>query len=237
MGFSLILSFLILALSMFWEANLLFIGIVGNIILIALNFVKQLRYLKIFGSQIEKVKSNVRANIRKLTKTKDISKSPRSKMALPKFKGAGKPRTRKTELGKAASEGPNNKVSTLQASKHPRIASTTDSNVLNSLKVPNMPNLDQEGTDKGLMQKFEKILRASNKVKQAQIAQYLGISEHELFALLISWSELLPFKIEDEYVVVEDMQQFTEILEQDFADWEEREHTKDGKVDNTNLKK
>jgi hypothetical protein len=58
--------------------------------------------------------------------------------------------------------------------------------------------------DSGLLLKFKRILNISQKVKKSDVAESLGISQSELFERLIGWGEIIPFKIQDEYIIVED---------------------------------
>ncbi len=105
----------------------------------------------------------------------------------------------------------------------------------NTMKNPQnnqtfIPNQNPIQKDKQLLEKFKKVLKVSNKIKQKQVAEFLEISEKELLKKLFEWGEILPFKIDDDLIVVEDMDDFVDQLDKQFEDWEDKEITKEGKI-------
>jgi hypothetical protein len=80
-----------------------------------------------------------------------------------------------------------------------------------------------------LLKKFQDILKISNRVKKAEVSQYLDIPEKDLFSHLVTWGKSIPFKIEGDEILVADIQAFTAALDHQFAEWEQKEHSKEGK--------
>ncbi|MFX1297777.1 MAG: toll/interleukin-1 receptor domain-containing protein, partial [Promethearchaeota archaeon] len=60
--------------------------------------------------------------------------------------------------------------------------------------------------DSVLIQKFKDIISISHRVKQSQVAKYIGITEEELFPKLIEWGKFLSFKIDDDIIIVNDIE-------------------------------
>jgi Leucine-rich repeat (LRR) protein len=81
-----------------------------------------------------------------------------------------------------------------------------------------------------LLKKFKKILEISQEVKKSEVAEYLGISEKELFAKMVDWG-MLGFKIKNDLIVVEDIEEFSAAVDQQFIEWGENEESKIGKVE------
>ncbi len=86
-------------------------------------------------------------------------------------------------------------------------------------------------SDKQLLEKFTKIFKVAKVVKRAEVMKSLGLTKEQLFEKLIEWGETLPFKIEDDKIIVEDAVSFAAMLDQQFADWETKEHGQVGKKD------
>ncbi len=84
-------------------------------------------------------------------------------------------------------------------------------------------------SDKQLLEKFTKIFKVAKVVKRAEVMKSLGLTNEQLFEKLIEWGEILPFKIEDDKIIVEDTVSFAAMLDQQFADWETKEHGQVGK--------
>jgi hypothetical protein len=84
-------------------------------------------------------------------------------------------------------------------------------------------------SEKELLEKFKKIFKVAKVVKRAEVMKSLGLTKEQLFEKLIEWGEILPFKIEDDKIIVEDTVSFTAMLDQQFADWEAKEHGQVGK--------
>jgi hypothetical protein len=86
-------------------------------------------------------------------------------------------------------------------------------------------------TDSELLKKFQKILVISQEVKKSEVAKYLGLSEEELFGKLVEWGNL-GFKLNKEYIIVENLAEFNAALDEQFVEWAEKEAQGFGKVDN-----
>jgi len=74
--------------------------------------------------------------------------------------------------------------------------------------------------DEPLLQKFKEVLKASQRVKKAEVADYLGITERELFSKLMMWQHL-GFKIDGDFIIVENLDSFINALDQQFTEWED----------------
>jgi hypothetical protein len=92
--------------------------------------------------------------------------------------------------------------------------------------------LQQIQKEKELLTKFRRIINMASEIKQSQAAEILGITEKELIMKLFEWSELMPFKIKGEMIVVDDISAFTSALDKQFTEWKTKEHTKEGKIEN-----
>ena len=57
-----------------------------------------------------------------------------------------------------------------------------------------------------------------------------GINQKELVKFLFKWADHIAFKIEGQEIVVNDLNEFTSSLDAQFADWDEKELSKDGKI-------
>jgi hypothetical protein len=111
-------------------------------------------------------------------------------------------------------------------------AQPTNNSTLNATtSFPKGTSAIKTDNEKILLEKFRKILKMTQRVKKSEVAQGLGITESELFQKLIGWSDLLPFKIDDEMIIVDDISAFTEALDQQFNDWGNKEASKDGKIE------
>ena len=63
-----------------------------------------------------------------------------------------------------------------------------------------------------LLQKLVQIFKVTKKVKKSDVANFLTISEEELFKYLISWGQELPIKIKEDFVVIKKMKKFKSAL-------------------------
>ncbi len=82
-----------------------------------------------------------------------------------------------------------------------------------------------------LLRKFKDILIISQEVRKAEVAEYLGLTEKDLFANLVSWGALnLGFKVRGDVIVVDDLDAFVKALDQQFKQWEEGKGSKESKV-------
>lgn len=84
-------------------------------------------------------------------------------------------------------------------------------------------------SEETLLRKFQEILAVSHRVERSSVAEYLEISTKDLFRKLITWGKTLPFKIDGEFIVIEDAEDFTKVLERQFELWGEAEATGLGK--------
>jgi hypothetical protein len=81
-----------------------------------------------------------------------------------------------------------------------------------------------------LLKKFKRILKMSNRIKRNDIAKILGIPEDDIIMKLFDWADKFPFKIDGDFVVVEDINAFVNAIDKQFEDWEGKESSKDGKI-------
>ncbi|MHA1244287.1 MAG: hypothetical protein ACTSP7_06895 [Candidatus Heimdallarchaeota archaeon] len=72
--------------------------------------------------------------------------------------------------------------------------------------------------EKKLLEKFESILKMSESVEISFVAKSLAISESQLFEKLIQWQDVLPFKIDGEYIEVKDTDVFSESVREKIAE-------------------
>ncbi|MHA1188607.1 MAG: hypothetical protein ACTSSK_17455, partial [Candidatus Heimdallarchaeota archaeon] len=72
--------------------------------------------------------------------------------------------------------------------------------------------------EKKLLEKFESILKMTESVEIDQVAKSLAISESQLFEKLIQWQDVLPFKIDGEYIEVKDTDGFSESVREKIAE-------------------
>ncbi|MHA1126732.1 MAG: hypothetical protein ACTSQX_13990 [Candidatus Heimdallarchaeota archaeon] len=72
--------------------------------------------------------------------------------------------------------------------------------------------------EKKLLEKFESILKMSESVEISDVAKSLAISESQLFEKLIQWQNVLPFKIDGEYIEVKDTDDFSQSVREKIAE-------------------
>ena len=72
--------------------------------------------------------------------------------------------------------------------------------------------------EKKLLEKFESILKMSESVEIDQVAKSLALKESQLFEKLIQWQDVLPFKIDGEYIEVKDTSGFSESVREKIAE-------------------
>ncbi len=99
-------------------------------------------------------------------------------------------------------------------------------------EIPPMKGGSQKMTrknDADLLQKFKAVLAVSQRVKKAEVAKYLGISDEALFAKLVEWREF-GFKVDGDLIVVEDLKAFITALDKQFTSWTRAERSNEGKV-------
>jgi hypothetical protein len=74
--------------------------------------------------------------------------------------------------------------------------------------------------EKKLLEKFEAILEMTDRVNIKKVAKSLALSETQLFEKLILWEDKLPFKIDGDYIEVDDLDDFSESMRQKIAETE-----------------
>jgi hypothetical protein len=79
--------------------------------------------------------------------------------------------------------------------------------------------------EKSLIEKFQKIMRISNRIKQSQVAEMMGIDQSTLTQKLFEWGDILPFKIESDEIVIQDMNHFITQMDNLFEEWNLNEKT------------
>ncbi|NMC07682.1 MAG: hypothetical protein GYA24_20885 [Candidatus Lokiarchaeota archaeon] len=82
---------------------------------------------------------------------------------------------------------------------------------------------------KELLEKFKRAIQISNQIAIADLAAMLDISKKQLLAYLLEWSETIHFKIDKDFIIVQDINETISDLDQQFASWESREKNKQGK--------
>lgn len=74
-------------------------------------------------------------------------------------------------------------------------------------------------TQKHLLGNFKDILNEKRKIEIPILASLLNISEKELLLNLVSWSRIIPFKIENGIIEMEILSNFIGLLDKQFQDW------------------
>ncbi len=88
---------------------------------------------------------------------------------------------------------------------------------------PQVTAAAQKQRSQQLLEKFGKIMKISYKVKLAMVATSLKVSPEELFEYLIEWgNEQIPFKIEDDIIIVDNVSDFTQTLDRKFQEWDQQ---------------
>jgi len=80
-----------------------------------------------------------------------------------------------------------------------------------------------------LLKKFRSILEITHRVSTSDIATSLGLSKEDLFEYLLLWKKTIPFKIDGDDILVENVQEFMGALDQEFSAWDEKVENKQGK--------
>jgi len=85
------------------------------------------------------------------------------------------------------------------------------------------------------LQKLQKLFKISSRVKISDVEQIANLERAQIINILIENSENLKgIKIEGDELVVEkegDVSNFMDVLDTQFDGWEQREHNKEGKVE------
>ncbi len=72
--------------------------------------------------------------------------------------------------------------------------------------------------EKKLLEKFETILKMTESVEISDVAKSLAISESQLFEKLIQWQDVLPFKIDGDFIEVQNTTDFTQSVREKIAE-------------------
>ncbi|MHA1556105.1 MAG: hypothetical protein ACTSPM_04140, partial [Candidatus Heimdallarchaeota archaeon] len=72
--------------------------------------------------------------------------------------------------------------------------------------------------EKKLLEKFESILKMTESVEISDVAKSLAISEPQLFEKLIQWQDVLPFKIDGDFIEVKNATDFTQSVREKIAE-------------------
>ncbi|MHA1699043.1 MAG: hypothetical protein ACTSWN_09420 [Promethearchaeota archaeon] len=84
-----------------------------------------------------------------------------------------------------------------------------------------------------LLEKFKKIIKVTQRINKSEVARYLGISDIGLLSFIADLGEDLPVKIDADYIVVDNFNDFVDYIAKQFGTWSEMESTKEGKRDAT----
>ena len=85
--------------------------------------------------------------------------------------------------------------------------------------------------EKKLLKQFKEILNNNQEVAIDSLALDLGMSGKLAMTKLVQWHNSIPFEIDGNMLVVEDLSQFIDALDGQFDDWQDKEITKSGKVE------
>jgi len=85
-------------------------------------------------------------------------------------------------------------------------------------------------SDTRLLQRFEQLLRVSQRIKKNEVAVFLELSDVDLLRKLVEWGQFLPFKIDGDMIVVDSIADFTSMLDAQFDAWDGSERVKYGKM-------
>ncbi|MHA1371313.1 MAG: leucine-rich repeat domain-containing protein [Promethearchaeota archaeon] len=85
--------------------------------------------------------------------------------------------------------------------------------------------------DYDLIEKLKKLIKVSQRIKISKVVEYLGISEVKFLSIISDLGDEMPIKIDDDYLVVEDFNNFADFLDEQFDTWGSMEASKIGKVD------
>jgi hypothetical protein len=84
-----------------------------------------------------------------------------------------------------------------------------------------------EGQD--LFVKFKRAIQISQRIEMGSLATMLGIPKEQLLAFLLDWSEQVHFKIDKDLIIVQDINETIMDLDKEFAAWDGKEKSKEGK--------
>jgi DNA-directed RNA polymerase specialized sigma subunit len=68
--------------------------------------------------------------------------------------------------------------------------------------------------DKARLQQFQKMVVVGQKVNKDEIAQALGLPTGEFLQKLSEWKECIPFDVDEDAVVVDDLNAFSKAIDE-----------------------
>jgi hypothetical protein len=110
------------------------------------------------------------------------------------------------------------------------IKSINENRVQNIASSPEL-TIPSSKSEKELLTIFKKIIQMSKRIKIDQVAKTMEISLDELNINLANWKVNLPIKIEFDEIIVDNSFDFNNSIDQMFIPWEQKERSKDGKVE------
>jgi hypothetical protein len=84
-----------------------------------------------------------------------------------------------------------------------------------------------------LLEKFRQLVNISQRIKKAEVAAVLGLTEIDLIHKLMEWGKDIPFKIDGDFIVIDSLTGVTDAIDAQFAQWSE---TGGEKIDSRNKK-
>jgi len=84
--------------------------------------------------------------------------------------------------------------------------------------------------DMALLEKFKGVIAISQRIRKSEVAAVLGLTEIELIEKLIAWGREIPFKIDGDMIVVDDLANFTAAMDAQFDSWTRTEKAGAGKL-------
>ena len=89
----------------------------------------------------------------------------------------------------------------------------------------------KEPDDSKLLEKFKELASISQRIKKSEVAEFLGLKETDLLKKLVAWKRDLPFKIDKDLIVIDNLDAFTSALDAQFEVWGNTEAKKEGKLE------
>jgi hypothetical protein len=83
------------------------------------------------------------------------------------------------------------------------------------------------------IEKLKKVMNVYTKIQKSEMRKILNLEEEDFNDRLLDWAIKYGFKIEDDMVILEqaNVQGFLTALDDQFSDWNEKEQSKDGKIE------
>jgi tetratricopeptide (TPR) repeat protein len=104
-------------------------------------------------------------------------------------------------------------------------------------EVRNTPSVSPpQMTDDQRIEKLKKLVKVTNNMKIEQFAKVLEMSTEQVYERLIDWADQFGFKIDNDVIRFptdsSKMDNFLQGLDNNFSQWQEKEVSKDGKIEN-----